>query len=186
MEVSEELIESCIKKQHRGQKALYELSYGYLMKVSFRYAKTEDEAVEYLNIGFCKILQGLSKKPENVPYKFWARKILINSIIDEFRKTKKYKENIVLKEDNTFEMQSLERVVNDALSSLNVDDIYKLIKQLPPVTQKVFNLYVIDGYSHKEIAELLGMSDGTSKWHLSTAKKELKGKIYSTKSKLVL
>lgn len=180
MDVSEKLIKSCINNERKGQKALYELSYSYLMKVSFRYAKSEDEALEYLNIGFCKILQGLEKKPSEMPYKFWARKIIINSIIDEFRKSKKYKENIILSEDSSFEDISLEKVVNDAVSSLNVDDIYKLIVQLPPVTQKVFNLYVVDGFSHKEISEMLGMSVGTSKWHLSTARKELKEKI-STK-----
>ena len=83
MDVTDKLIKSCINNERKGQKALYELSYGYLMKISFRYAKVEDEALEYLNIGFCKILQGLEKKPSKMPYKFWARKILINSIIDE-------------------------------------------------------------------------------------------------------
>ena len=180
MEVSQKLIESCNNNERKAQKALYELSYSYLMKVSFRYATSEDEAIEYLNIGFCKILQGLKQKPEGAPYKFWCRKIMINSIIDEFRKSKRYKESIILKEESDFEGLSLEKVVNEAVSNLNVDDIYKLIKQLPHVTQKVFNLFVIDGYSHKEIGELLGMSNGTSKWHLSTAKKELKERLSKT------
>lgn len=184
MDVTDKLIKSCINNERKGQKALYELSYGYLMKISFRYAKVEDEALEYLNIGFCKILQGLEKKPSKMPYKFWARKILINSIIDEFRKSKTYKESIVLTEENDYDDLNLEKVVNDAVSNLNVDDIYKLIVQLPTVTQKVFNLYVVDGFSHKEISEMLGMSTGTSKWHLSTARKELKEKISKTENKI--
>jgi len=177
MEVSETLIKSCIKERHKAQKALYEISYSYLMKVCFRYASSEDEAIEYLNIAFCKILLNLKKKPLDVPYKFWARKITINSIIDEFRKSKNYKENIIIQEETGFDDLSLEKVINEAVSKLNVEDLYKVIGELPSVTQKVFNLYVVDGYNHKEVGELLTISEGTSKWHLSTAKKLIREKI---------
>lgn len=186
MEVSKKLIKACINQKHKAQKELYEISYGYLMKICFRYAKTEDEAIELMNIGFCKILLGLKKKPINSPYKYWARTTMINSIIDEFRKSKSYYENIILSEQNDFNVTDLESVINEAVNKLNVDDLYKLIKQLPNITQKVFNLYVIDGYTHEEIGEKLKMSDGTSKWHLSTAKKILKEKISVKQESLAL
>ena len=125
MEISKQIIESCINNEHKGQKALYELSYSYLMKICWRYSSSKEEAVEYLNIGFCKILTGLEKKPNNTPYKPWASKIVVNSIIDEFRRSKKYKENIVLAEQSETDLIELEHVINLAVNNLNVDDLYK-------------------------------------------------------------
>ncbi len=185
MQISPSIIEGCINQERLAQRKLYEECYSYMMAVCYRYAKSEDEALEFMNMGFLKVLTKLEKKPVDVPFKFWIRKILINSMIDEFRKSKKYKESIVLgRSEGENEYEGEKYSLNEAESRLNVDDIYRLIKILPPMSRKVFNLYVVDGYNHREIGEMLGITDGTSKWHLATAKKKLRELIIQFDVKL--
>lgn len=158
-----------------------------MMAVCYRYARSEDEAVELMNLGFFKVLKYLEKKPVDIPFKPWMRKVLINSMIDEFRKSKKYKENTVFTESGTGDVgmvASENFAVNDAISKLNSDDLFDIIQCLPEMTRKVFNLYCIDGYNHREIGEMLKITDGTSKWHLSTAKKKLREMILKSDIKL--
>ena len=128
-----------------------------------------------LNIGFTKMLYNLEKYKPEVPFKAWMRKVMINVLIDEYRKEKRHQENILYVEDYNETKEHAE--LNDALVKMNVDQIHALIVKLPPVSQKVFNLFVIDGYSHKEIGAMLNMSEGTSKWHLNSSRTKLKDMI---------
>ena len=100
---------------------------------------------------------------------------MINILIDEYRKEKKHNERINYVEDYQETTDYAE--LNDALVKMNVDQIHSLITKLPPVSQKVFNLYVIDGISHKEIAAMLDIAEGTSKWHLNFSRERLKKMI---------
>ena len=103
----------------------------------------------------------------------WMKTIFVNVIIDEFRKTKSYKEHInLVDKDHLLQIGQLSKVefVGDNLEEL----IQNKLGHISPVTRSVFNLYAIDGYKHKEIAEMLSISEGTSHWHYSTAKKELR------------
>ena len=107
----------------------------------------------------------------------WAKRIMVNSLIDEYRKNKKYNTQIT-KSDSERELDYYSKGhQNDAESNLGYENIMMLVKELPVTSAHVFNLYVIEGYSHKEIAEKLDMSEGTSKWHLSTARKLLREKL---------
>ena len=102
---------------------------------------------------------------------------MVNSLIDEYRKNKKYNEKIIKSnKDSELDYYSV-GTSNEAESNLGVDNIMQLIQELPEITACVFNLFVLEGYSHKEIGEKLSMSDGTSKWHLSTARKQLREKL---------
>jgi RNA polymerase sigma factor (sigma-70 family) len=171
------LIKKCLKKDRKAQNELYKQCYGALIAVCWRYADTEEQAVEYLNSGFIKILFNLKKYKTKVPFELWARKVMINSIIDEYRKQKKHREHYKATEDAEF---SRMEVVENRLSDQQ-EDMLELIKNkvklLPPVTSKVFNLYAIDGYKHHEIASLLKISEGTSQWHYSIAKKRIREMI---------
>jgi RNA polymerase sigma factor (sigma-70 family) len=146
-----------------------------MMGICYRYVNSKEEAREMLNIGFTKMLYNLEKYKPEVPFKAWMRKVMINILIDEYRKEKKHHEKIHYVDEYNETQEYAE--VNDALVKMNVDQIHALIVKLPPMSQKVFNLFVIDGYSHKEIAGMLHMSEGTSKWHLNFSRGKLKEMI---------
>lgn len=177
MQVDLALIQDCISQKRRAQSKLYEKYFSLLMSVCLRYAKSESEAVSLLNNGFLKILNNLEKYKPEVPFEAWIRRVMINSIIDEYRKNKKHKEHIVYKEFQDFESNEGLVNYNEADRLLDAEQIQGLIRRLPPVSQKVFNLSVVDGYNHREIGEILGIAEGTSKWHLSFARKSLQEMI---------
>lgn len=139
-----------------------------------RYHRNEEDARGVLNIGFVKVCRNLDKLKPDTPFEAWVRRIVMNTIIDEFRKNKNYLQLVDTKEtDRELEVKS-HLVENDVWSKMETDVLMGLLKRLPEVSRKVFNLYVIDGYTHKEIGDMLDISDGTSKWHLSNARKLLR------------
>ncbi|HXU26957.1 MAG TPA: RNA polymerase sigma factor [Bacteroidia bacterium] len=175
MNIELDLITACINRERRAEYELYKLTYSYLMSICIRYTNNKEEAEEILNTGFLKILNNLTKYRTEIPFKVWMRKVMINVLIDSYRKEKTRNEQIKYVE-NYIETSDFADV-NNALVKMNTEQIYRLIKQLPPMSQKVFNLYAIDGFAHKEIAEMLDMSEGTSKWHLSFSRQQLKEMI---------
>lgn len=153
---------------------MYEHLFRVLMPVCFRYNNNEEDARAAYNVGFMKILNGLKSVEGEINLNAWARRIMVNSLIDEYRKNKKYTTQIS-KSDNERELDyHSEGTQNSAESNLGCDNIMDLVDKLPETTAVVFNMYVIEGYSHKEIGSTLEMSEGTSKWHLSTARKLLR------------
>ena len=180
MNIELDLITACINRERRAEYELYKLTYSYLMSICVRYTNSKEEAEDGLNIGFLKVLQNLTKYRAEVPFKAWIRKVMVNTLIDEYRKQKKHAEQIRYVEDYIETSDFAD--VNSALTKMNTEQIYIMIKQLPPTSQKVFNLYAIDGFAHKEIAEMLNMSEGTSKWHLSFSRQQLKEMISNTVS----
>lgn len=175
MHIELDLITACINHERRAEYELYKLTYSYLMSICIRYTNNKEEAEEVLNTGFLKILSNLTKYKSEIPFKVWIRKIMVNTLIDAYRKEKTHSSQIKYVEDYIETSDFAD--VNKALTKMNADQIYSMIKQLPPMSQKVFNLYVIDGFSHKEIARMLDMSEGTSKWHLSFSRQQLKDMI---------
>ncbi len=148
-----------------------------MMGICIRYAGSSEDARSLMNTGFLKILKNLEKRREEIPYGLWARRVMINSIIDEYRKNKREKEMMEYHDFTDRQDDDSLVDVNDAVRRMDVAEIQKHIDRLPKLSKKVFNLFVIDGYGHKEIGDMLGMSEGTSKWHLSTAKKKLRESI---------
>lgn len=170
--IQPELIQSCIKSERKAEYELYKITFGYLMSICIRYTKNSDKAKEVLNMGFLKILVNLKKYDTTVPFKPWIRRIMINTLINEYKKEKVHQANIQYVETYYETEQYAE--FNQAVSRIDAEQIYAFIALLPPATQQVFNLYFIDGYKHREIAEMLEISEGTSKWHLNSAKEKLK------------
>lgn len=175
MNVTPELIAMCAKQDRRAEYELYKVSYSYLMSICLRYNKDKDTASEILNMGFLKILKNISIYKPEIPFKVWIRRIMVNTLIDEYRKQKREKERVTYVDE--YYDSSDYADVNDALSNISCKQIYEEINKLPQATKQVFNLYIIDGYSHKEVGELLGISEGTSKWHLNSAREKLKEQI---------
>ncbi len=180
--IDHEIIEACRKNDRRAQEKLYEWCYVKLMPTCMRYHRNEEDARSILNLGFVKICKNLDKLKENIPFEAWVRRIVMNTIIDEFRKNKNYQQLVDAKEtDRELEIH-VTTVENSVWSKLETDILMGFLKRLPDVSRKVFNLYVIDGYTHKEIGDLLSISDGTSKWHLSNARKLLKEMVLKMRS----
>jgi RNA polymerase sigma factor (sigma-70 family) len=171
MNIQPELIEACRKKERKAEYELYKITFSYLMSICIRYTRQQEKAREVLNIGFYRILKSLDKYNSEAPIKPWIRKIMINTLINEHKKEKIHYGNIEYV-DNYSDGEYSE--LSGALEKTNADQIYKFIAMLPPASQQVFNLYFVDGYKHREIADMLSISEGTSKWHLNSAKSKLR------------
>ncbi len=172
MEIQQKLISDCINRDRRAEYELYKLTFSYLMSICIRYTKNEDRAKEVLNIGFLRIVTNLDKYKPEVPFKAWIRRVMINTLINEFKKEKIHYDNVQYVEDY-YETDKYASI-NEAITKIDAEQIYSFIAKLPPASQQVFNLYFVDGYKHKEIAEMLEISEGTSKWHLNSAREKLK------------
>ena len=177
MQIDSELIQSCKKGNRKAQFDLYKQCFSCLMSVCLRYKNNYSEAEESLNMGFFKVLDNLGKYSAKVPFDAWIKRIMINLLIDEFRASKKYHETIEYRDFQEKQSVIENTDSNDAQKNYDAEELELMLKALPPLTQKVFNLYAIDGYNHKEIAEMLGMAEGTSKWHVSSARKQLQEKL---------
>jgi RNA polymerase sigma-70 factor (ECF subfamily) len=143
--------------------------------VCLRYSENAEDANDVLQEGFMKVYRSLSKFRGEGSFEGWVRRIFINTSIEHYRKKVKLY-NVTEVQENTIEDDSL-----DALDSLATKDVLNIINELSPGYKQVFNMHVIEGYSHKEIAELLGITEGTSKSQLARAKSVLK-KIIETRA----
>lgn len=182
MNIQQKLIDDCIGRDRRAEYELYKASYSYLMSICIRYTRNADKADEVLNMGFLRILNNLDKYKPEIPFKSWIRRVMINTLINEYKKEKKHYETMLYVEE-FYETSSFSEI-NDAIGKIDSEQIYIMIAKLPPASQQVFNLYFIDGYKHKEIGELLGISEGTSKWHLNSAREKLKKMLEEVESSI--
>lgn len=176
MLIDQSLISRCIEHDRRAQHELYKKCYSVLMSICIRYEKNRTDAEALLNMGFLKVVTKLEKYNTEIPFEAWIRRIMINTVIDEYRKRKKEQETI---EYTDFDDHHYNRSIdfNAAEKFFNAEELQIMINELPTVSKRVFNLHVIDGFSHKEIGDMLEISIGTSKWHVSNARKLLKEKI---------
>lgn len=166
------LIRQCLKGKRKAQYDLYRVCFSFLLPVCMRYESNEEDARAMLNEGFLKILDNLKKYKTEVPFEAWCKRIMINTIIDNYRKNRRQSETIEYPDVNQ-NGEQLGVALNDAWQVLADEDLEKMLQALPANSRRVFNLYAIDGYSHKEISDKLGISTGTSKWHLSNARQKL-------------
>ncbi len=153
-----------MKGDRRMQQELYERFAPKMYAVCLRYAGNAEEAEDVLQEGFIKIFNKMGSFRGEGSFEGWIRRIFVNTAIEQFRK-KTYLKPITEVEEDTVEGKYL-----SVLDSLAEKDIIQLVQQLSPGYRTVFNMYVIEGYTHKQIAELLGISEGTSKSQLSRAK----------------
>lgn len=167
-------VEGCTLNKRESQKVLYSSFYGYAMAICDRYTSKQDDAVEILNDGFLKIFKEIHHyKPAYADvissFKGWLRKIMVYTAIDHYRKN--YKHQMVTQLDNV--VYQVATVSEDAIEKLSYEEIIRAVQELSPGYRTVFNLFVIEGLSHEEIANQLGVSIGTSKSNLSKARKQL-------------
>ena len=159
-----DLISGCMEGNRRMQEELYKRFSPRMYAVCLRYAGSSEEAEDILQEGFIKIFKKLDSFRGEGSFEGWIRRIFVNTSIEHFRR-KRYLQPVTEKEENTLEGNSL-----SALDGLAEKDILGLVRQLSPGYRTVFNMYVVEGYTHKEIGDMLGISEGTSKSQLSRAK----------------
>lgn len=159
-----DLISGCIDGNRRMQEELYRRFSPRMYAVCLRYAGRAEEAEDILQEGFIKIFKKLNTFRSEGSFEGWIRRIFVNTAIEHFRR-KRYLQPVTEKEENTLEGNYL-----SVLDNLAERDILELVQQLSPGYRTVFNMYVVEGYTHKEIGEMLGISEGTSKSQLSRAK----------------
>jgi len=166
------IIVGCINEDRKAQEQFYRKFYPAMMTLCLRYTKNETDALEVLNTGFHKVFKNIDKYDNRKASVYtWIRTIIINSCLDFIKAS-----------GSKIETKELDDVISvdlppDIISRMSANEILQLVRQLSPATQAVFNLYVIEGYHHKEIATLMKISEGTSKWHLSEARRKLQKMI---------
>ena len=160
------LLKGCLKNDRKCQRSLYEHFYSYGMSISLRYSDNREEAVELLNEAFMKAFTNLKKFDLTKPFKPWFRTILINTCINNF---KKKKSSISMELDEAKNHSTPDEI----LSGISYREILDMIRKLSPAYRTAFNLYVIEGYKHEEIAGMLNISVGASKSNLFKAKKHM-------------
>lgn len=168
----QKIIEGCKKDDRKAQEQLYRSYYRVMMNLCLRYTKNERDALEVLNTGFYKAYKSINRFDAGKASLYtWIRTIIINSCLD-FIKARQ-----TLSGTGELEQAANVHVPPAVISKMSATEILQLVRQLPAATQAVFNLYVMEGYNHAEIGKLAGISEGTSKWHLSEARKKLQKKI---------
>jgi RNA polymerase sigma-70 factor (ECF subfamily) len=168
----EEIICGCIKGDKKAQKALYDKYSAKMLGVCLRYFKNIDEAEDALQEGFIRVFNNIDKFRNEGSFDGWLRRIIVNTALNYYRSN--------LKHYYSIDYDEIEEVVEDAklsFDSLNVEFLLNLIQSLPEGYRLIFNLYEIEGYSHKEIGIMLGISINTSKSQLMKAKKYLQHKL---------
>src|SRR5215467_4442907 len=170
-----DLVKGCIRNDRRVQEVLYRQYCSSMLIICRSYAKNEQDAIEVLQDGFLKIFQQIERYDSAKGSIYtWTRTIVIRTAIDFLRKQNKRQVAIEWKEEHEPMIDA------EALQRMSAQQILNLLQTLPPTTRAVFNLYITEGYNHREIGEILNISEGTSKWHLSEARKYL---ISSLKAK---
>lgn len=170
-----QLVNGCIGNERTAQESLYRHFYAQMLRICYRYLKTNDLAQEAVNEGFLKIFKNIKTyDAQKGDLGAWICTIIIRTAIDCNRKEFKFFTEAY--DDQDTDDFFLEPGV---LGKLYAEDLLKTIQQLPDATRVIFNLSVIDGYSHKEISTQLNITEGTSRWHLAEGKKKLRALLMS-------
>ena len=166
----EQLIQGCIRNERGAQEKVYRLFYPKMMSMVRRYIHHEMQAEEVMNNGYLRAFQKIKQYTFQGSFEGWLKKIIFHAVADYVKQNASYSTKIVLVEKDQY-------VEKDHADKMYYDQLMKLVQALPVATRTVFNMYVIEGFTHKEIGNILGISEGTSKWHLSEGRKVLKEKI---------
>lgn len=167
-----QLIDSCIKGDRAAQKVLYDRLAPRMFPICIRYIGDREQAEDILQEGFITLFTRLDTYKGDGSFEGWARKIFVTTALMELRRKDALKMS-----DDLETVRGMKTDTVTQLQSIGYKDLMKLITQLPPGFRTVFNMYAIEGYSHKEIGEILGISETTSRTQLSRARLWLQNKI---------
>ncbi len=162
-----EVIEGCRREKPAAQKQLFEAYYSFGVNICLRYAATREEAEEMFDDGFLRVLNKISYYDPDQPFDAWFRTVMVHSAINHYRRNKS--PLVYADIDDAYEVGETDGL----LERLAADEILAVVQLLPPAYRTVFSLHVVDGYSHPEIAQMLGIHEGTSRSNLAKARQKL-------------
>ncbi len=168
MQIAEPILERCRRQERAAQAELYRQCYPTLMRVALRYAPNEADAADILNRGFFKVFTRIEQfTGTHQNFGGWIRRIVVNEALDFIKANPAFKRHEELEaaahigQETTYEQTE------------TTENILYLLRQLPLTTATVFNLFALEGYSHQEIGDQLGITETTSRWHLHSARQQL-------------
>lgn len=165
----EQLIKECVARNEKAQRLLYERFASKMMGVCLRYCRDKSEAKDILQEGFIKVFENIDSFKGTGSLEGWVRRVIVNKALDNIRKNKKMRHSVNV-DDVSYQLPKHDHIEEKMMA----DDLLKLVQQLPDGFRTVFNLYAIEGYSHKEIADKLEISENTSKSQYSRARAHLR------------
>ena len=167
-----ELIDNCKKNNPQAQRALYDLYARKMMAVCMRYGRDYDTAQDLMQEGFIKVFTAIDSYTGNGSFEGWVRKIFINTALEYLRRNDILRETVDI-DDN----EPLQEIDDSTVEQMSADELMELIAELPAGFRTVFNLFVVEGYNHKEIGTMLGITESTSRSQLTRAKKWLQKRL---------
>lgn len=172
IENEQELVNGCRQRERTAQKRLYDVFGGKMFAICLRYVKNRADAEDVLQDAFIKIYENIDAFRGDAPLQYWMKSIVINTALKHLRKQK-----FMLELNDVHNYGDCLAAADVTLSGFQMQQLLGFIHELPPGCQAVFNLYAIEGYQHQEIAELMGISEGTSKSQYSRARGLLQKKL---------
>lgn len=175
------IIQGCLQNDRKCQRLLYEYCFPIMMRVSKRYTINEDEAIESMNASFLKILKKLNTLKDVQTLPSWVKQVSVNTSIDYYRAKKRYTERNRFTIDTEYSnVENTHFNLDFTESRMDSNEIFKMINELPDTTREVLNLFAIDGFTHREVASMLDISEESSRWHLHRARKLMTEKLEHT------
>jgi RNA polymerase sigma-70 factor (ECF subfamily) len=174
-----DIIKGCQESNRVYQEGLYKQYYSLFLKICLRYAKNMEDAEQLLNDGFLRIFKNINGFKHTGSFEGWMKRIMVNTCLD-YLKSKQLKDSLQISYAATLPDDNNITFSTDAVKGLEFKELINMIQALPPVSKTVFNLYVFDGFSHKEIGTMLEISENTSSWHLHHARNVLQKKLKKT------
>jgi len=180
----QEIIEGCRKSDRTFQEHLYKEYYSVFLKVCARYARDMQDAEQLLNDGFLKVFLNISSYKNKGSFAGWMRRIMVNTCLDHLRSN--YLKDTMIMHVNAMPVSNKTSVNNSGLENIEFKELLELIQSLPVMTRTVFNLFVFEGFNHKEISKQLEISEKTSHWHVHQAREVLQKKLKKNESQKVM
>ena len=176
LRLSDSLLERCVRKDRAAQFELYKVLRNDLLSIARRYERDAQLRNAMVNTAFMKILDHLPTRDPSAPFEAWCRRITINTVLNEQRDRKvAERAQVPTLVENAENLYTAD--VNGVEEMIETEELQHMMDQLPTVSRQVFNLYAIDGWKHREIAEQLHISEGTSKWHVNHARQLLQAML---------
>ena len=171
----QDFVAACIRKERWAQERLYEEYYGRLMSICLRYSKDQSEALDILHEAYIKIFRNMSKYKPGTSLFSWMKRIVVNTAIDHYRKMVRRRTGDI---DEAYDLSNGDP---DAVSRMSSNEIMEMVQQLSPAYRLVFNMYIVEGYSHREVSQELNITESTSRSNLVKARAKLR-KMIATKT----
>jgi RNA polymerase sigma factor (sigma-70 family) len=175
--IDQKILDGCRQQSKYCQEQVYRHYYNFLIMVGNRYVSELNDVKMLVNESFFKAFTKIESYENHIPFAYWVRKIMINTCIDYLRKHKKEKYTVPIELENGHSTINSHTDINYVESNIESAYLKQMLQLVPDTSRKVFFLFVIEGYSHKEIAHMLDINEGTSKWHVNNTRTILKAQL---------